>query len=181
MESFTIRSLQPNDEDAFNEFRRDVLNFDQQNPYSQNIVRELTPVTDFTTRLAVLTADQNPEKPELVPQFAFFMFNSENVILGRVRCRTEMTPMLARTGGHFGYHVAPSQRGHGYAKNLLKFALGYYQQRREPYVIVTAKAANWASRKTIEASGGVLQEILPEQNTESLAIYHIQLAAATGI
>jgi predicted acetyltransferase len=64
---------------------------------------------------------------------------------------------------------------------LLKFALGYYQQRQEPYVIVTAKAANWASRKTIEASGGVLQEILPEQNTESLAIYHIQLAAATGI
>ncbi|WP_260183254.1 hypothetical protein [Lacticaseibacillus rhamnosus] len=89
MESFTIRSLQPNDEDAFNEFRRDVLNFDQQNPHSQNIVRELTPATDFTTRLAVLTADQNPEKPELVPQFAFFMFNSENVILGRVRCRTE--------------------------------------------------------------------------------------------
>ncbi|MDZ5418600.1 hypothetical protein RYX38_07130 [Lacticaseibacillus rhamnosus] len=71
MESFTIRSLQPNDEDAFNEFRRDVLNFDQQNPHSQNIVRELTPATDFTTRLAVLTADQNPEKPELVPQFAF--------------------------------------------------------------------------------------------------------------
>lgn len=63
MESFTIRSLQPNDEDAFNEFRRDVLNFDQQNLYSQNIVRELTPATDFTTRLAVLTADQNPENP----------------------------------------------------------------------------------------------------------------------
>ena len=71
MESFTIRSLRPNDEDAFNEFRRDVFKFRSANIHSQNIVRELTPATDFD-KVGSTNRRSESRKPELSAAVCFF-------------------------------------------------------------------------------------------------------------
>ncbi|ERL65918.1 GNAT family N-acetyltransferase [Schleiferilactobacillus shenzhenensis] len=174
MVQLTFRPLRYTDASAYARFRHEVLTADQDNPYSTNIVATLRAEDTFNTTLANLAADRHATHDDRVPQEAYFMFSADDTILGRVRCRLAMTPVLARTGGHIGYYVTPSQRGHGYARQLLQFALTIYRQRQEPFVIVTALVDNVASRKTIEACGGVLQAIVPE-GADQLAIYHIIL------
>lgn len=178
MARFTIRPLHYTDASAYARFRQEVLTADQNNPYSTNIVATLRAEDTFNITLANLAADRHATHDDRVPQEAYFMFAADGTILGRVRCRLEMTSALARTGGHIGghigYYVTPSQQGHGYAQQLLQFALTIYRQRQEPFVIVTALVDNVASRKTIEACGGVLQEIVPE-GADQLGIYHIIL------
>jgi predicted acetyltransferase len=43
--------------------------------------------------------------------------------LGTVVIRRELTPELARVGGHIGYHVVPSNRRRGHAGRMLGDAL----------------------------------------------------------
>jgi len=74
--------------------------------------------------------------------------------LGTVVIRRELTPELARVGGHIGYHVVPSYRRRGHAGRMLAGApvfCAHFGLRR---VLLTCEQDNVASRKVIEANGG---------------------------
>ncbi len=74
--------------------------------------------------------------------------------IGTVIIRHELTPALARTGGHIGYHVVPPQRRRGHARRMLANVLVYCAHFGLTRVLVTCEQANIASRKVIEANGG---------------------------
>jgi predicted acetyltransferase len=74
--------------------------------------------------------------------------------IGTVMIRHELTPALARTGGHIGYHVVPPQRRQGHARRMLADALVYCAHLGLDRVLVTCEQTNIASRKVIEANGG---------------------------
>jgi predicted acetyltransferase len=75
--------------------------------------------------------------------------------LGTVVIRRELTPALARVGGHIGYHVVPSQRRRGHARRMLADALVFCAHFGLPRVLLTCEQTNAASRKVIEANGGM--------------------------
>jgi predicted acetyltransferase len=60
--------------------------------------------------------------------------------------------------GHMGYAVVPWKRRKGYATEALRLMLPEARQVGLPYVELTTDADNVASRRVIEASGGVLVE-----------------------
>lgn len=69
------------------------------------------------------------------------------------------TPALPPTClGHIGYSVVPWKRGRGYATRALGLLLPEARREGLPYVELTTDAANVASRRVIEANGGVLVE-----------------------
>jgi predicted acetyltransferase len=69
------------------------------------------------------------------------------------------TPALPPTClGHIGYSVVPWKRRRGYATQALAQLLPDVGGGGLPYVELTTDAANVASRRVIEANGGVLVE-----------------------
>ena len=60
--------------------------------------------------------------------------------------------------GHIGYSVVPWKRGQGCATRGLALLLPLAREEGLAYVDLTTDAANVASRRVIEANGGVLVE-----------------------
>jgi predicted acetyltransferase len=78
--------------------------------------------------------------------------------LGRLTIRHRLTSQLRNVGGHIGYGVRPSARRRGHATAMLAAALPVARGLGIDRVLVTCDHDNIASRKVIEANGGVLQE-----------------------
>ncbi len=75
-------------------------------------------------------------------------------------------PILCVWGGHIGYSVRPGDRGHGYAKEMLRLNLENCRARGIKKVLITCHRGNIASEKTILANGGVFDgEVSLEDGT----------------
>lgn len=68
---------------------------------------------------------------------------------------TELPPHCL---GHIGYVVVPWKRGKGYATRALNQFLLEVRSEALPFVVITTDTTNVASRRVIEANGGVLVE-----------------------
>jgi len=63
--------------------------------------------------------------------------------------------------GHVGYAVVPWKRNRGYATRALQLLLPEARAEGLPYVEITTDTENLASRRVIEANGGVLIDTFP--------------------
>jgi predicted acetyltransferase len=79
--------------------------------------------------------------------------------LGAISLRHELNEFLLRAGGHIGYGVRPSARGRGLAAWALQAVLPHARALGMDRVLVTCDDSNIASARTIEKSGGVLEDI----------------------
>ena len=96
--------------------------------------------------------------PGWVPCSHRWLLNEAGAILGLVRVRHNILPrFLAEEGGHIGYDVPPSHRGHGYAAACLQAGLAIARTLGLSRVLLCADTHNPASWKTIEKCGGVLE------------------------
>ncbi|GAA3530191.1 GNAT family N-acetyltransferase [Nocardioides daeguensis] len=79
-------------------------------------------------------------------------------VVGFLNLRHRLNDWLLEQGGHIGYSVRPSARRRGHASRAL--ALGVREAGRLGIerVLVTCDTDNDASRRTIEAGGGVLED-----------------------
>lgn len=67
-------------------------------------------------------------------------------------------PILSLWGGHIGYSVRPSERGHGYAAEMLRLNLEICRARGMKKILITCSPDNPASEKTIRKNGGVWEK-----------------------
>ena len=99
--------------------------------------------------------------------------------LGRVQVRSELTDALRRFGGHVGYSIRPSARGRGYGTIALRLALTRCRARGLAQILVTCDETNAASRRVIEANGGVLEDIVVLQGRPARTMrYWIDVAGS---
>ena len=104
----------------------------------------------------------------------YFLF-VDGVIVGNISCRWQIEKgILLEWGGHIGYGVAPSFRGQHFAEEMVRFSLEKYRARGILRVMISANETNLASRKTIERSGGVLENII-EIDGNKICRYWIDL------
>ena len=66
-------------------------------------------------------------------------------------------PILGTWGGHIGYIVRPSERGKGYAPQMLRLCVEKARQRGIDRVLVTCHPENIASERTILRCGGAYE------------------------
>ena len=78
--------------------------------------------------------------------------------LGHISVRHELNEILAAWGGHIGYGVRPSARGHGHAGAMLGAMLDYIRANLPlKRALLTVNLDNPASIRVIEKNGGVLE------------------------
>ncbi len=80
--------------------------------------------------------------------------------LGRISLRHQLTPDLERVGGHVGYAIRASARGHGYGQLMLRLALPHLQALGINPALITCNDDNQASIRIIEKAGGKLQDTI---------------------
>ncbi len=95
----------------------------------------------------------------------FWLVRGGEQVLGVSNLRHGLTPGLLREGGHIGYGVRPSARGHGVAPELLRLTLHEARAHGIERALLTCAEQNRASARTILRNGGVFdsQELLPER------------------
>lgn len=69
-------------------------------------------------------------------------------------------PILETWGGHCGYSVRPSERGKGYAKEMLRLNIKNAKEKGIENLLVTCDEDNKASEKTILSNGGVFEKTI---------------------
>lgn len=91
-----------------------------------------------------------------VPANTFWLVEDGDFI-GAVNIRARIdTPALARFGGHVGYAVRPSRQGRGHGRRALALALDICRGMGLGVVRLSCATDNVASRRVIEANGGLL-------------------------
>nr|WP_296070027.1 GNAT family N-acetyltransferase [uncultured Actinoplanes sp.] len=79
--------------------------------------------------------------------------------LGAIALRHDLNDFLREVGGHIGYGVRPSERGRGHATFALARTLDAARELGLGRVLITCRAQNIASARTIERAGGVLEDV----------------------
>lgn len=96
---------------------------------------------------------------ERAPESAFWLVHNKRFI-GRVYVRHALNQKLHDFGGHIGYNIRPSERRKGYGKKALGLALIEAKKLDLHTALITCNEDNLASKKIIEANGGVLQDVI---------------------
>jgi predicted acetyltransferase len=111
----------------------------------------------FTELIAHQADPAVPIRPDLVHATTLW-WAEERIYLGRLSIRHTLNRSLRTLGGHIGYSVRPSARRRGHATAMLKAGLPFAHRLGIDPALVTCDDDNVASRKVIEASGGVPDE-----------------------
>jgi predicted acetyltransferase len=98
-----------------------------------------------------------PRKPGYVP-CTYLWIVEDDVFLGSLAIRHELTDFLLNEGGHIGYSVRPSARRRGHAARALADALPIARELGIQRVLLTCDEDNAGSRATIEKNGGVYED-----------------------
>jgi predicted acetyltransferase len=114
-----------------------------------------------------------------VPCTHRWLLEASGEVVGVTRLRHNIgTPFLAQYGGHIGYDVAPSKRRRGYGHLALAVALHEAQKIGLQRVLLYTGEDNAASRATIEAAGGILEQVAYSDFwREQLCKYWVQVPA----
>jgi predicted acetyltransferase len=116
---------------------------------------------DFSGFVARLTAYAHGQglPADFVPMSDFWLIDHGEFI-GRVSLRHRLNESLTKLGGHIGYDIRPSKRRQGYGTQILALALPKARELGLERALVTCDETNVASRKIIEANGGVLENVV---------------------
>lgn len=98
------------------------------------------------------------ERIGLVPDSKLWIVR-DDTYLGSLSLRHELNDFLWEEGGHIGYAVRPTARRQGVATGAVALALPIARDLGITRVLITCDDDNEASARTIEANGGVLEDI----------------------
>jgi predicted acetyltransferase len=103
----------------------------------------------------------------------FLVAEADGVVVGRVSIRHRLTPFLLEVGGHVGYAVGPEHRRRGHATQILRLSVARLAALGVHRVLVTCDDDNVASAGVIEACGGVLEDVRPQEGGPAKRRYWI--------
>ena len=109
--------------------------------------------------LRAQSVEDTPRPEGWVPDTTWWWLDGPE-FLGRIALRHRLNEYLRTLGGHIGYDVRPSARRRGHATAMLAAALPRAHAMGIDPVLVTCDVDNVASRRVIEANGGVLENEL---------------------
>ena len=111
----------------------------------------------YVDQLVAQSEEETPRPPGFVPSTTLWWVEGET-FLGRISIRHRSTPHLLEVGGHIGYDIRPSARRRGHATAMLAAALPVARRLGLDPTLITCDTDNVASRRVIEANGGVFED-----------------------
>jgi predicted acetyltransferase len=125
--------------------------------YTLEQLRDPDAFASYAARMAA-SDDEATWLPEGIVPASFLWWVEGDEYLGRLSIRHSLTPWLHEFGGHIGYVVRPSARGRGHATRMLAAALPVAAGLGIDPALITCDDTNPASRRVIEANGGVFED-----------------------
>ncbi len=145
--------------------------------HEQLLADDFSFVLDEGTWPDVLEAVEHASRGEnLPPGFVradYLLAEVDGQVAGRTSIRYALTDYLLRVGGHVGYAVGPAFRRRGYATEILRQSVVRLNAAGVDRVLVTCADDNAASAATIEACGGVLENVVQDGNGRPTRRYWI--------
>lgn len=89
-----------------------------------------------------------------VPSNSYWLQSPLGELLGGIRLRPLLSPLLAHEAGHIGYDIRPSKRGCGLGTLQLSLLLPIARDIGLDHVLITCRRENLASARVIEKNGG---------------------------
>lgn len=161
MKNVEMRRLEESDYPAFEAYVKDWLT--DESPFKVELVEKYLLVSkeNFPDWLKRSRREETEVESENWSTMTSYYAIFNGAIAGTINCRWQIEKGdLLKWGGHIGYGVAPSYRGHHLAEQMVNFALEEYKKRGVLRVMISADEDNIASRKTIERCGGRLENIV---------------------
>jgi predicted acetyltransferase len=113
---------------------------------------------EYVEAVRAQALEETPRPPGFVRSTTMW-WAEDDEYLGRIVLRHRLTERLLEVGGHIGYDVPPEHRRAGHATAMLRtFLVLCAKVHGLDRVLVTCDPDNVASRKVIEACGGVLED-----------------------
>lgn len=102
-----------------------------------------------------------------VPSSMFLAIRrSDDRLVGIIDLRHHIDhPILGTWGGHCGYSVRPSERGRGYAREMLRLNILKAKEMGIERMLVTCDENNLGSEKAILSNGGVFEKTIEVDGT----------------
>ena len=114
--------------------------------------------SDGEITLRIVSINAADETKGFVPAYKFEIVRlSDNTVVGETDLRLGYVRNLY-FGGNIGYAVKEPYRGNGYAAKACKLVFEIARQHGMPFVIISCRADNLPSRKTLEKLNGTLLE-----------------------
>lgn len=95
------------------------------------------------------------------PAYTFWITRlGQETPIGSIQLRIGHTEYVEKYGGHIGYEIYPSFRGHRYAARSCQLILSLAKQHNLKTIWITCDPDNISSRRTCEIIGARLVEII---------------------
>lgn len=164
----TIELIDPTNEYAndIRQFRQEVLTIDADNDsqFAGCMSLDTCSSVEEWIRMCQLrkSGDTCKQTGADVPSHTYLAVRKkDNKIVGIIDLRIHINhPILGTWGGHCGYTVRPSERGNGYAKEMLRLNVQNAKNLGLDKILVTCHTYNIASEKTILANGGMYENTI---------------------
>jgi predicted acetyltransferase len=112
---------------------------------------------NFESYLLALRQRESHPAPGRVPESVCWLVEGDH-FLGRASLRHRLNSNLREIGGHIGYEIRPTERQKGFGRLLCKLTLEQAWVLGLERAMITCDETNVASRKIIEANGGVYEK-----------------------
>lgn len=132
--------------------------------------REMT----YAEILAYLALKKVTPPAPLMRATTFFLEDNGR-LLGAVDVRYALNDHLLAFGGHIGYGVRPSARGHGCAEIMVRLTFPFLRTLGIKKALITCDRDNPASAKTIQRLGGVLENMVLEDRRKWVCRYWVEV------
>ena len=148
------------------EFRQEILEYDAENEdqFAGCISLDVSKSAEEWIKICELRKSEDTcgEVGTTVPSHMYLAVRKcDEKVVGVIDLRHHINhPILGTWGGHCGYSVRPSERGKGYAKEMLRLNVHNAQAMGIEKLLVTCDVKNDASEKTIRANGGVYEKTI---------------------
>lgn len=133
----------------------------------------------FADTLARLARMENDPPAPLVPAATLFL-EDNGALLGAVDVRFALNEHLLAFGGHIGYGVRPSARGHGYASLMVRLCFPLLREKGIDRALITCDNNNPASARTIERLGGEMENMALEDGRMWVRRYWVDIPPEEG-
>lgn len=111
----------------------------------------------YVDALTLQSQEDAPRPDGYVPATTLWWVDGVE-FLGRKQIRHRLTDHLREVGGHVGYDVRPAARRRGHATAMLRAGLSVAAGLGIDDALITCDTENVASRKVIEANGGIFED-----------------------
>ena len=106
-----------------------------------------------------------------VKERIYLAIDESGRMVGISDIRLGINEFISDYAGQIGYTVRPSERGKGYATQILKALIKEAKALGMSNILVTCNEDNIASSRVIEKAGGILESIIPHPGYPNVKRY----------